>query len=200
MNSEIILFIIGFVLGGGLIWILRQKELDSVKQNREEIRQAFGDLSNEVLVESQKNFLELAEHKFSALLENSDEQLDKKKELIDSTLKDMKDRLKNLSENTVGLKSQMEESRKSIGDLSNTTIKLRQILSSSQARGQWGERMVEDILNFIGLTEGINFKQQEQAGKDRPDFTFFLPDEKMINMDVKSVSYTHLTLPTIYSV
>ncbi|MCS5652694.1 MAG: DNA recombination protein RmuC, partial [Candidatus Marinimicrobia bacterium] len=185
MNSEIILFIIGFVLGGGLIWFLRQKELDSVMQNREEIRQTFGDLSNEVLVESQKNFLELAEHKFSALLENSDEQLDKKKELIDSTLKDMKDRLKNLSENTVGLKSQMEESRKSIGDLSNTTIKLRQILSSSQARGQWGERMVEDILNFIGLTEGINFKQQEQAGKDRPDFTFFLPDEKMINMDVK---------------
>ena len=185
MNSEIILFIIGFVLGGGLIWFLRQKELDAVKQNREEIRQAFGDLSNEVLVESQKNFLELAEHKFSALLENSDEQLDKKKELIDSTLKDMKDRLKNLSENTVALKSQMEESRKSVGDLSNTTIKLRQILSSSQARGQWGERMVEDILNFIGLTEGINFKQQEQAGKDRPDFTFFLPDKKVINMDVK---------------
>ena len=45
--------------------------------------------------------------------------------------------------------------------------------------------MVEDLLNFIGLTEGINFKQQEQSGKDRPDFTFFLPDEKMINMDVK---------------
>ena len=111
--------------------------------------------------------------------------MDKKKELIDSTLKDMKDGLKNLSENTVALKSQMEESRKSVGDLSNTTIKLRQILSSSQARGQWGERMVEDILNFIGLTEGINFKQQEQAGKDRPDFTFFLPDKKVINMDVK---------------
>ena len=79
----------------------------------------------------------------------------------------------------------MEESRKSVGDLSDTTSKLRQILSSSQARGQWGERMVEDILNFIGLTEGVNFKQQTQAGKDRPDFTFFLPDEKIINMDVK---------------
>ena len=48
-----------------------------------------------------------------------------------------------------------------------------------------GERMVEDILNIIGLTEGVNFKQQTQAGKDRPDFTFFLPDEKIINMDVK---------------
>ena len=163
MDSEVILFILGFVLGGTLIWFLRQKELDSIKQNQEEVRQTFGDLSNEVLVESQKNFLELAEHKFTALLENSGQQLDKKKELIDTTLKDMKDGLKHLSENTVALKSQMEESRKSVGDLSDTTSKLRQILSSSQARGQWGERMVEDILNFIGLTEGINFTQQSQS-------------------------------------
>ena len=93
--------------------------------------------------------------------------------------------LNNLSKNTVALKSQMEESRKNIGELNNTTSNLRQILSSSQARGQWGERMVEDILSFIGLSEGLNYKQQQKAGKDRPDFTFFLPDEKSLNMDVK---------------
>jgi DNA recombination protein RmuC len=79
----------------------------------------------------------------------------------------------------------MEESRKSVGELSSTTSQLRQILSSSQSRGQWGERMVEDILQFIGLTEGINYKQQMQSGSDRPDFTFFLPDKKSLNMDVK---------------
>ena len=185
MGSEVILFIFGFIMGGSLVWFLRQKQLDSIKQNQEEVRQAFGELSNEVLVESQKNFLDLAEDKFKSLLKDSGQQLDDKKELIDTTLKDMKDGLKHLSENTVALKSQMEESRKSVGDLSDTTSKLRQILSSSQARGQWGERMVEDILNFIGLTEGINFTQQSQSGKDRPDFTFYLPDDKIINMDVK---------------
>ena len=127
---EILLFFVGFFIGAGLIWVIRGKEFESVKNNRDEIKQAFGDLSNEVLIESQKTFLDLAEHKFSTLLENSDEQLDKKKDLIDSSLKDMRDRLKNLSENTVALKSQMEESRKSVGDLSATTSKLRQILSS----------------------------------------------------------------------
>ena len=125
-----LLFFFGFFIGAGLIWVIRGKEFESVKNNRDEIKQAFVDLSNEVLVESQKTFLDLAEHKFSTLLENSDEQLDKKKELIDSSLKDMRDRLKNLSDNTVALKSQMEESRKSVGDLSDTTSKLRQILSS----------------------------------------------------------------------
>ena len=181
----IILFIIGFLLGGAIIWFIRQKELDVINKSQGQLKDVFGDLSNEALIQSQKKFLELAEDKFSSILGKSDDQLSKKKELIDTTLKDMKNDLKNLSENTVALKSQMEESRKNMGELSDTTSQLRQILSSSQARGRWGERMVEDILKFIGLTEGINYEQQTQAGSDRPDFTFFLPDDKSLNMDVK---------------
>ena len=181
----IILFIIGFLLGGAIIWFIRQKELDAINKSQGQLKDVFGDLSNEALIQSQKKFLELAEDKFSSILGKSDDQLSKKKELIDTTLKDMKNDLKNLSENTVALKSQMEESRKNMGELSDTTSQLRQILSSSQARGRWGERMVEDILKFIGLTEGINYEQQTQAGSDRPDFTFFLPDDKSLNMDVK---------------
>ena len=99
----------------------------------------------------------------------------------------MKANLDNLSKNTAALEGQMKESKESVGKLTDTTSQLRQILSSSQARGQWGERMVKDILDFIGLVEGINYSQQSQIseGRDRPDFTFFLPDEKAINMDVK---------------
>ena len=63
----------------------------------------------------------------------------------------MKKYLEGLTKSTNELKGQMEESNKGITQLSDTTSKLRQILSSSQARGQWGERMVEDILHFIGL-------------------------------------------------
>ena len=183
--SLIIIFIIGFLAGGSLIWFLKKKELDSILNTQDQLRASFGDLSNQALIDNQKKFLDLAEDKFSMILGKSDDQLSKKKELIDLTLKEMKDDLKNLSKNTVALKSQMEESRKNMGELTDTTSHLRQILSSSQARGQWGERMVEDILSLIGLSEGVNYKQQQQAGKDRPDFTFFLPDDKSLNMDVK---------------
>ncbi len=183
--SAFIIFLIGFIIGGGIIWYLRQREFDSLKHGREQLKNIFGDLTNEALIVNQKQFLELAEDKFSTLLGKSDEQLGKKKELIDFTLKQMNSDLKNLSENTVALKSQMEVSRKRVGELNDTTLQLRQILSNSQARGQWGERMVEDILNFIGLSEGINYNKQSQSGTDRPDFTFFLPDEKTLNMDVK---------------
>ena len=185
MGTEIFLFLIGFIAGGVLIWFVRQKELDVTTHNNDSLKAVFGDLSKQALDANLESFLKLAETRFNDLLKSSDEKLGKKKELIDSTLKDMKSDLKDLSDNTVALRSQMEESRKSVGQLSDTTSQLRQILSSSQARGQWGERMVEDILNFIGLSEGINYNKQTQSGSDRPDFTFFLPEEKSINMDVK---------------
>ena len=183
----ILLFLAGFFLGCLLVLILKKKELKSIKESQEELKAVFGNLSNEALLQNQKKFLEIAEDKFSTLIGKSDEQLGRKKELIDTTLKEMKSDLKTLSDNTLSLKVEMEESRKRVGQLSDTTSKLRMILSSSQARGQWGERLVTDILDFIGLVEGINYSKQSQLinNTQRPDFTFFLPDNTSLNMDVK---------------
>ena len=44
------------------------------------------------------------------------------------------------------LNENLESTNTQTKDLTKTTIKLREILSSSQKRGQWGERIVEDIL------------------------------------------------------
>jgi len=185
--TGIILFISGFILGGGFIWFMRQKGVDSIQKNQEELKQEFENISNKVFIDNQNQFLSLAKTEFEQLNKDSAKELDGKKELIDLTLKEMKTNLDNLSKNTIALEGQMKESKESVGKLTDTTSQLRQILSSSQARGQWGERMVKDILDFIGLVEGINYTQQSQIseGRDRPDFTFLLPDEKVINMDVK---------------
>lgn len=70
--------------------------------------------------------------------------------------------------------------------LQNTTQSLRDALASPKSRGQWGERMAEDVLRAAGFVEGVNFRQQatSTAGK-RPDFTFMLPQGLELNMDVK---------------
>ena len=185
--TGIILFIVGFILGGGSIWFIRQSGVDSMQKNQDDLKQEFENISNKVFIDNQNQFLSLAKTEFEQLNKDSAKELDGKKELIDSTLKEMKQNLDNLSKNTIALEGQMKESKESVGKLTDTTSQLRQILSSSQARGQWGERMVKDILDFIGLVEGINYTQQSQMsdGRDRPDFTFLLPDEKVINMDVK---------------
>ena len=46
------------------------------------------------------------------------------------------------------------------------------------ARGQWGERMAEDVLRLAGFVENVNYVKQTQVegGTGRPDFTFPLPE------------------------
>ena len=70
--------------------------------------------------------------------------------------------------------------------LTETTQQLREALASPQARGQWGERMAEDVLRSAGLREGLNYRKQTSIeGGTKPDFTFLLPDQLVLHMDVK---------------
>lgn len=77
--------------------------------------------------------------------------------------------------------------QQSVAHLQETTGKLTDTLSNSQARGQWGERIAADILRAAGLVEGINYRrnQQIEGGTTRPDYTFTLPEGRLLNMDVK---------------
>ena len=71
--------------------------------------------------------------------------------------------------------------------LTETTQSLREALSSTTARGQWGERMAEDVLRLAGFIDGVNYrKQQALAGSGGiPDYTFLLPQGLLLHMDVK---------------
>lgn len=71
-------------------------------------------------------------------------------------------------------------------DLTQVTVALRDALSSSQARGQWGERMVADVLRAAGFVKGVNYlTQQTLPSGARPDVTFLLPEGSVLHLDVK---------------
>ena len=60
--------------------------------------------------------------------------------------------------------------------LMETTQQLRQALASPKARGQWGERMADDVLRTAGMVEGVTYRKQTGiAGGSIPDVTFLLP-------------------------
>ncbi|HAP74989.1 MAG TPA: DNA recombination protein RmuC, partial [Acidimicrobiaceae bacterium] len=72
--------------------------------------------------------------------------------------------------------------------LAGTASSLREALASSNARGQWGERMADDVLRLAGLHEHVNYvKRTAVAGEGTgiPDFTFLLPKGHVLFMDVK---------------
>ena len=161
----------------------RLEQLDETKKGMESV---FKSLASDIAKENREDFLNLAGEKFKDISKQADENLTKKKELIDQNLGDMKKTLKSLHDQSVTLSGNLETSSKETQKLQESTSKLREILSSSQKRGQWGERMVEDILDFIGFMEDKNYVKQTQVESgEKPDYTFFLPKEKKLNMDVK---------------
>jgi DNA recombination protein RmuC len=84
------------------------------------------------------------------------------------------------------LTSQLQAAGRQTQVLAETTQSLREALSSTTARGQWGERMAEDVLRLSGLIEGINYRKQVTlAGAGRPDYTFMMPNDLVMHMDVK---------------
>jgi DNA recombination protein RmuC len=126
------------------------------------------------------------------------QELDGKKSLIDHELHTMRGDLQRLT----GLMHQMESERqKQAGELASqlqaagantqllaeTTHSLREALSSTTARGQWGERMAEDVLQLAGFVDGVNYRKRHAiAGSGGiPDYTFLLPQGLTLHMDVK---------------
>ena len=172
---------------------IRLEEIEGLKrtedQVKEEIKHIFNSLASDISKKNTEDFLKIASDKFQSLSTDSNKSLDEKKKLIDTNLDKMNKRLDRISEQSVRLSTNIEDNKNEVERLSNKTTELNKILSSSQRRGKWGERMVDDILSVIGLIENINYKTQTSVdsndSSDIPDYTFILPREKSLNMDVK---------------
>lgn len=93
---------------------------------------------------------------------------------------------KERAEQTGQISTGLEQAMKVTSALAETTSSLRQALASPKARGQWGERMAEDVLRAAGFLEGTNYvKQVKLASGGIPDYTFPLPGDHVVHMDVK---------------
>ena len=57
--------------------------------------------------------------------------------------------------------SQLREAGRHTQVLAETTQSLREALSSTTARGQWGERMADDVLRLAGFVDGVNYRRQQ---------------------------------------
>ena len=126
--------------------------------------------------------------------QQSGEALGKRAEVISTTLKgvhdDVSKRLAELNHELDQLRQHNAGQFSSVSEavtlLAQRTANLNEVLSSSQKRGQWGERLAEDMIRAAGLVEGVNYsKQDTTAAGGRPDFTFTMPPDRVLFMDVK---------------
>lgn len=162
------------------------QEKTRLEEIRASMENTFKAMAGDIAASNSRVFLEQAGEKFKALAGDSERELEGKKKLIDQTLSGMNRRLETIHNQSLELKTSIDKNQSATDMLSENTMRLREVLSSSQKRGQWGERMVTDILQVIGLLEGKNYTRQTRVESGRrPDFTFILPRGKKLNMDVK---------------
>jgi DNA recombination protein RmuC len=181
--------------------MLRQAEVQRTQEAEAILQRAkdtFGGLALEVLARNNEAFLQLARESLGQHTQAASKELEGKRQLIDQSLVAMRSELKRVEDMVTSFErdrekkyGQLAEQLKSTAEgtnrLQETTYQLREALSSSRARGQWGERMAEDVLRLSGFLEGVNYQKQKTLGDGagRPDFTFFLPQGLQIHMDVK---------------
>ncbi len=185
----------GIVAGGLLVAVaIRWMQARAARDLTEEMKASFGSLSLDAL----SRFLDLAKTKLDAERDANAKDLEAKKGLIDQQLRQMTTELEKVSslvkdlekdrvEKFGQLATQLRATTEQTAALVQTTATLREALASTKARGQWGERMAEDVLRLAGFIENVNYvKQKAIAGSgSRPDFTFLLPRKLTLNMDVK---------------
>ena len=125
-------------------------------------------------------------------------ELDGKKLLIDQQLSQMCAQLDKVGELVRGsdddrkrsfgeLAHELRRQHEGLSALTEHTQQLREALSSQKTRGQWGERMAEDVLRLAGFLEGVNYRRQAtlEGSGGRPDYTFLMPNGLVMHMDVK---------------
>ncbi len=165
-------------------------------------------LSNEALDRNSDRFLALAGERLASEArdilgqrETMMLEFDSKRGLIDQRLGAIADRftadllsvqatvktLENDRRQALGqVTERLDNAGQVITQLTTVTTSLREALRSTKQRGQWGERMAEDVLRAAGFIDGINYmKQSTLVDGVRPDFTFLLPKDRTVNMDVK---------------
>lgn len=179
----------------------RRRGTDSrlVEQLRAELtaqRHAFEDQREQSLNAAIQSVVAVASEQLGAQARAGAQQLDQRNDAVGTRLSEMGAQLERVrglvaeldQQRAAGLadvSARLEATGQVTAQLSQTTDALRRVLASPQSRGQWGERMAEDVLRTAGFVHGVNYLTQQASQAGRPDFTFPLPAGRCVHMDVK---------------
>jgi DNA recombination protein RmuC len=177
------------------------ERLDELKQLREKFESTFKALSSDALQKNNQQFLELAKQVFGRLQEGAKGDLEKRQQAINELVAPMKKSLEQVDEKIQAvekartsayssLQEQIRNLLESQGRLQTETNNLVFALKTPNVRGRWGEVQLERTVEFAGMTEYVDFVQQEstdtEQGRLRPDLIVRLPGGKNIVVDAKA--------------
>jgi len=169
-----------------------QKRL--LEESREKLLKEFENTGAKVLGEAQKNFLERANERFGhsekasaerlqALLQPVGERLAKYEAQVGELEAKRVDAFGKLHGLIETMRAGQEEVRREAQRLGNS------LTNAPKARGRWGERALQNVLEQCGLAEHTDFHLEQSmdtdSGRLRPDAIVNVPGQKKLVIDAK---------------
>lgn len=160
----------------------QKKELAEMQ---EQLTTQFENLANKILEEKSETFKKQNKEQIDQLLNPLGEKLEAFKKKVEETHKDEVEARGSLKQE---LKHLMELNKTMSEDAKNLTKALK---GDNKAVGDWGEVILERILERSGLTKGREyetqkgFSKEDGMGHNKPDVVVYLPDEKFMVIDSK---------------
>jgi DNA recombination protein RmuC len=180
---------------------LAEERLATVNDAQERLSASFKALSAEALQSSMAQLSELARAQLRAVQAEAKGELDQRRQAVEQLVSPLKEQLGRVDAQLLRLDQERRESRgrleAQLKTLAETGERLRTetgalvtALRKPNARGQWGQMQLRNVVELAGMVRYCDFAEQSAVGGDgthlRPDLVVSLPGGKHVVVDAKA--------------
>lgn len=160
-----------------------QQRLQDLQGARDELRAQFAELAGKIFDEREQRFADASHERLGQLL-------DPLKERIQSFEKRVEDSYQNEARERFSLAKELERLQQLNQRLGDEATNLTRALQGQKTQGNWGELILERVLEHAGLEKGREYHTQvslKSADGERfqPDVLIQLPGDKQVVVDAK---------------
>ncbi|MCS4262324.1 DNA recombination protein RmuC [Pseudomonas sp. BIGb0176] len=160
-----------------------QQRLTDLQGSRDELRAQFAELAGKIFDEREQRFAETSQQRLGQLL-------DPLKERIQSFEKRVEESYQAEARERFSLAKELERLQQLNLRLSDEATNLTRALKGQKTQGNWGELILERVLEHAGLEKGREYQTQVSLkGPDgerfQPDVLIMLPGDKQVVVDSK---------------
>ena len=161
-----------------------EAQLALLRDSREQLRQEFENLANEILERKGRAFSELSQQRINGLLQP-----------IQAEMKGFREKVESIhrheTEQRAGLSAELRHLQALNREITDQAERLTQALQGQKkVQGNWGELMLENVLEGSGLRPGKDYRREvsftTENGRRRPDAVVYLPQGRHLVIDAKT--------------
>ncbi len=160
-----------------------EQRLEDLQGARDELRAQFAELAGKIFEEREQRFAETSHERLGQLL-------DPLKERIQSFEKRVEESYQNEARERFSLAKELERLQQLNQRLGDEATNLTRALQGQKTQGNWGELILERVLEHAGLEKGREYHTQvslksSDGERFQPDVLIQLPGDKQVVVDAK---------------